>query len=162
VTEGPAHCSTCGVELIGAVRAAPGVEADGWLALYENWRAAARARDWKAIGDLCSADFHWSSYQAGLGFELTGGDEYAASTASVYERESDFLCEVLATRGQWCLIRFHAFGPGDEDVGPWEIGRLGVNGMDVDGKWARVEVYDETEIERARARLDELATDTAE
>jgi hypothetical protein len=28
--------------------------------------------------------------------------------------------------------------------------------MDADGKWARVEVYDESDIERARARLDEL------
>jgi hypothetical protein len=144
------------------VRAAPGVEADRWLALFENWRDAVCARDWKAVGDLCSADFHWSSFQAGLGFELTGRDEYAASTASVYDRESDFLFEILATLGQWCLIRFHAFGPGEEDFGPWEIGRLGVAGMDDDGRWKQVEVYDETEIERARTRLDELVDSSSE
>jgi hypothetical protein len=157
VPDAPSRCSTCGVELVGAVRAAPGIEAERWVTLYEGLHAAMRARDWQRVGDCCSPDFHQTSYETGLTYELHGPEEFAAFLASRYDRQTETLFEILFARKRWCLMRFHAFGPGDDEIGPWDVGRVAVAGMGGDGRLLRHDLYDEADIERARARLDEVA-----
>lgn len=138
------------------MRVAPGVDAGPWTALNEAWRAAVRAQDWTRAGECYAPDLRLTSHQMGLSYELTRGDEHLASQVGMYGPDSDFLVEILGVRAGWALYLFHAWGSGDGETGPWEIGRANAAEIGSDGRFRRIEVWDEADVERARARFEEL------
>jgi len=156
VRDAPSRCSTCGVELVGGVRAAPGVDAGPFLEFHETWRDAVLAREWDQFAALFADNMEYASYMTGFSFRLSGRKEFVSLLAELFAREANVLDEILDVRGQWCVARLHIFGPGDDDIGPWDMGRVRLVRMD-GGLCTGLEVYDETDIRRAQARLNEVA-----
>lgn len=160
MTDAPARCSTCGVELVGGVRVAEGVRAGPWLALCEELVVVARARDWGRMRELHSPDFREHSHQAGLRYDISGRNEQVESLVNMYDRDADYLYEILDARGSWCLARFHSWGSGDDVAASWEVGRLLVAKADASWRVEELQIYDEAETTGARARFEELAGNT--
>jgi hypothetical protein len=153
----PSRCSTCGVLLVGGVRIADGIDAGPWLAIFTELRAAVQARDWDRAERVFADGLQQTSHERGLRLEARSAAEYARSLASVYNRDGDGRFELIAARGGTSLMHFHAFGPGDDEIGPWDVARVIVSQLDEDRKVNRAEFFDETDIERARARFEEIA-----
>ena len=117
-----------------------------------------RARDWAAVTDCYAEDVRLTSRQLALTYEITGRDAQVASLTPLYDRPSDFLYELLTVDRDWCVFRFHAYGPGDVDAGPWDVARVHVAKMDADERLSILFVYDETDLDRAFTQFDELTS----